>query len=132
MEVISHAHKKVEATSQNAFDVDDTSFRLSVRHLKAIPASQFGDASRHGGKTNSKIVVNHETGGCNSECEIETSFSASSVDVLRGFSEARGPRYLELKLQRRKLCPRGGETIVEHAPSEQKLNSIESTSARYV
>jgi len=38
----------------------------------------------------------------------------------------------QLKLQRRKLCPRGGEAIVEHASSEQKLDSIESTSARYV
>jgi hypothetical protein len=38
----------------------------------------------------------------------------------------------QLKLQRQKLCPRGGEAIVGHASSEQKLNSIESASARYV
>ena len=34
-----------------------------VEILKCMPAPQFGDASRHGGETNSKIVVNHETGG---------------------------------------------------------------------
>jgi hypothetical protein len=32
LEVISHAHKKVDAISQNAFDVGDTSFRLNVHH----------------------------------------------------------------------------------------------------
>ena len=78
--------------------------------LKCIPAPQFGDASRRGGETNSEIVVNHETGGQNSECEIDISCSASSVDVLRGFSEAHGPRYFATKIAKAKtLSTRQGD-----------------------
>ena len=40
--------------------------------------------------------------GENSECEIDISCSASSVDVLRGFSEAHGPRYFATKIAKAK------------------------------
>ena len=64
----------------------------------------------------------------------KSTFPAALVALMScaGSAKRTGRVISQLKLQRRKNCPQGGETTVEHASSEQKLNSIESTSARYV
>jgi hypothetical protein len=68
---------------------------------------------------------------------IQNAKSASPAALVAlmscaGSAKRTGRVISQLKLQRRKLRPQVGEAIMEHASSEQKLDSIESTSARYV